>query len=95
MRQCDIPRELLIGDGIWTVKFVRKVPQVEKGYLLGLCDPCDRIIYIRQGQSYIDRADTFLHELIHALDFEYDLNIKHKTVYGLARGMALTMVANF
>lgn len=91
MKQKHFPRELVIKDDIWKVRFVRKISD----NTLGLCDPSEKTIYIKQGQSYQERLDTFLHEVVHAINFEYNFEIKHNHVYKLAEAMAKIYIENF
>lgn len=94
MRQKDIPKDLWVKEELWSVKFVRKL-KMGKIECRGLTDPSTRTIYILQGQSYIERADTFFHELIHAFEIEYGINLKHSHVYLLGEAFAKILVDNF
>lgn len=95
MKQKDIPRELWINDEHWKIKFVRKL-KLGKVECRGLCDPSIRTIFILQGQTYIERADSFWHEVTHALSFEYDFDeIPHKYVYKLGAALAYLQFDNF
>lgn len=93
MRQKDIPRELLIRETLWSIVFIRVIEKDKE--CLGLCDPSISTIYIKQGQSFKERADTLAHELLHAICYEYDFEIKHKHIYKLAHSMAELFVNNF
>lgn len=94
MRQRDFPKELLIGDNIWRVKFVRKIPD-DNPYCVGLCDPSLFIIYIKTGMTFEERIEIFAHELTHAFCFEYGFDIKHKHIYKLGEAVARLYVDNF
>lgn len=94
MKQRSIPREIHLGDSIWKVKFVRKIPD-EAEDTLGLCDPSECTIYIKQGQSYVSRLDTLFHEIIHAIENEYEFDLDHKHVYKLGEALAKFFVDNF
>jgi hypothetical protein len=50
---------------------------------LGLCDPNERIIYLKLKMSNTDIAKTMIHEICHALTFECNFDLPHKTVYAL------------
>lgn len=80
-----IPRQFWIGEDHWRVKFVKEIAPLDgKGRrTLGLCDGDDHIIYIVTGLKKVERTATFIHELIHALDFSHKLNIPHSIVYDL------------
>lgn len=67
-----------IGPHYWTVVFVDSIPnmtQDEHGW--GYCCLETETIFLRNGMSYSMRLSTFLHEVLHALEFLYDIKIKH------------------
>lgn len=77
----DFPRELVIGGSIWRVRFRRLIEG--NANTLGLCCPATNEISIKTGQTPSERFKTFVHELIHAINYEYSLKENHKTVYKL------------
>ena len=82
MRQKDCPKQLLIGDDIWTIRFCRRVPgEAEK--VLGLCSPDDLTIWLKMGQSSEERLRTLIHEVCHAVCFSYGIKECHRTIYRL------------
>ncbi len=92
-----IPRQLLVNDQIYQVKFARDLPQVHdgrKGATRGLCSFDTQTIIIKQGLSKADRDITFFHELLHAIEFEYDIEIAHKLIYRLEGPLAQVIVDN-
>lgn len=97
MKQKDFPKELLINGNIWRVRFVRKIPGQDTATkeCLGLCDPGQREILIKTGQAYLERLDTFYHEVFHALSFEYEFDIQHKIVHKLGETFARFCIDNF
>lgn len=54
---------------------------------LGECCMEDRKILIRKDLSPRLTRQILLHELIHAIEFEFDIPIPHKIVYGLSVAM--------
>ena len=92
-----LPEFLLIGDSIWSVKLVRKIdyPRHKVRITVGLADPETCVISLKKSLSTEDKLEYFVHELIHALDHEYDLNIPHKLVYKLQKPIADFLRANF
>ncbi len=84
------PREVSVAGETYKVRF--------KKYLgkdtCGLCDASTKTISIKTGLEPKDRFATFLHELIHAIEFEHELPIKHKLVYGLEIAIVEFLVAN-
>lgn len=91
-----IPRKFLIGDSIWTVRFVKKFGFGEKDQdTRGLCKPDTQEILIQQGLSTRERLDTLIHEVLHALEFEYEIDIDHKLIYKLEGKIAQFLIDNF
>lgn len=87
MRQKDIPKEVIIKDSVWKIKFKRDLGSDGDRIIEGLCIPDEKAIFIRQGQTLDERIDTYLHELIHAIEFEYNFRLKHKHVYKLSEAL--------
>jgi hypothetical protein len=79
----EYPKEIVVSDVIYSVKFVRKIPGIEHEGLAGVACPSTKTIYIVLGQSASERFSTFWHEVLHAIEFETGKPIPHKTVYAL------------
>lgn len=94
MKQKNVPRELLIKDNLWAIKFIHKIPGNDKD-LLGLCDPSCLTIFLKKKQNFTELADTLIHEIIHAFEYEYDFSLNHKHVYKLGEAFASLWVENF
>lgn len=75
-KKSQFPATILVGSTVWSVRFVR---EIEQGYL-GLCDSTTNTIYIKQGQSPKERLSTFLHEVLHAFEYEYGMDLSSKTI---------------
>ena len=54
---------------------------------LGMCSLKKRTIWLNKKQPRTHLFMTFLHELIHAIEFESGRKIKHKIVYELEEGL--------
>lgn len=89
----EYPTHVLINQEHYSVRFV-KVIRKEKT-CLGICDPERREIMIKIGQTKEETFKTFLHELLHAIEFEYELKIKHKLVHALEDPIFKLLVENF
>jgi hypothetical protein len=87
------PREIRIKDETYQVKFVRKIKGERS--TLGECDPSTHVIRIKLGQSLSETFATFIHEVLHAIEFEYEIKISHKAIYQFERGIADLLLANF
>lgn len=80
------------------MKTVRKIPthgNTKHSVTLGLCDPSDKTIYIKTGLPYQLKIDTAVHEIIHAIEHEYDFELDHRHVYILGEALAKVWVENF
>lgn len=95
MKQKQIKKEWLVNGNPWKVKFKREIKDTDTTFCLGLCDPSEKTIYIKQGQTYEERLDTFYHELIHSFEDEYGFELEHKLVHKLAKALARFYVENF
>lgn len=81
MRLKDIPKKVWIGESEWSIKFVKLVDGNEK--FLGCCKADTKEIFIKVGLRPKERAHTLIHELLHALEFEYELEVAHDLIYRL------------
>lgn len=66
-----------INDDIWELCFTSKMPRDEYGQ----CDPSKYKITIRYGLNRIDFLDTLIHELAHAIEFSYEIDIQHALIH--------------
>lgn len=75
-----IPRLLIIRGAHWHVVVTRTMNVSEGEDILGLCDPSLRTIYIKKQQTKRQQMATLVHEILHAMEFEYDFNLTHKVI---------------
>lgn len=61
---------------------------------LGEFDPALQKITIKKGQPLETEQDTLLHEVMHAVDSELNLNLSEKQVRGLATGILAVLKDN-
>jgi hypothetical protein len=54
---------------------------------VGICDYTKQKIYIATGLADDLHADTFLHEILHVIDFTVGLELTEKQVIGIAGGL--------
>lgn len=96
-RQRDYPKEILVGDSLYKVRFVKKINEplrTENMEVVGLCDPSEKEILIIQGLGPYERMKAFIHELLHAIEFEHDIDIPHALIYKLEEPIALFILEN-
>ncbi len=87
--QDKYPSKIHVGSEVYTIKFVRGL----KCY--GVTDSGDKTIKIKKGLSPRETMKTLIHELLHAVDFEHDIGIKHKKVYALEEALFGLIYDNF
>ncbi len=88
------PKFINVKDERYEIRMVTRIPKEAKT-LSGLCDGDVKIIWIRKGQAPAGLFRTFVHELLHALEFEWKIKISHKMVYQLEVAIATLMLENF
>ena len=86
-------KEWHVGEETYTLKFVSRIPGC-KAKDVGLCDPESRIMYVKKGLSKAMLYRTVAHELLHAIEFEYEIEIPHKLVYQLEKAIVDTQLMN-
>jgi hypothetical protein len=87
------PKTLVIGDEEYSVKFVGII-RGDKS-VLGICDPSSKEILIKKGISAPDKFATLIHEILHAIEAEYEINIPHSLVYKLDHALIDLLLQNF
>ena len=78
LKQSEYPTELKIGDEEYRVAFVASIDGTNT---IGLCDSGNKVIHIQKGLSKEETLQTFIHEVIHSMEFEYNIKISHRSVY--------------
>lgn len=72
----------------WEIKWVKVIPGDSVYFeTLGICDPNERVIYIKTGQSAYQRAVTFFHEVGHAWEHETGKTLPHDFIEWQAQRM--------
>ena len=92
-----IPHKVEIKPGI--VYYVTYVDRFDDPYQSGYCIGSDfkngyRTIQIKKGLTPTFRAKTFLHELLHAIDFEWNVKIPHKLIEALEKPLFILFTRN-
>lgn len=101
-RLSDYPKQVDIGDSIWRVRFVDRVPANVPGrkgrkprYVIGLACPETQTLYILKSLSPHDRLVVFIHEVTHALEDEHGFEIEHSQLEKLDKAWAKFLCDNF
>lgn len=92
----DYPREILVGDTIYSIRFVKYIaPRTRtKKTILAECDPANDIIQIRQDLGPEQRLEAFFHELLHAFEYEYGIAVPHAWIYKVDGYLAKLVIDN-
>lgn len=83
------PKKIYISSEVYRVKFVKGLDK------FGDSDPAKKLIRIKDGMSRRETFMTFIHEILHALTFEHDFDLKHKQVYALEKSLFELWADNF
>lgn len=87
------PKSVLVGDCTYKVRFSRLIDRDKE--CVGLCNFDTKTITIKKGQSDVERFKTFVHEVLHAIEMEHKIAIKHKEVYKLEQCIVEFLLVNF
>lgn len=71
----DYPREWFIEGDLWHLKFSSKL---SKQGIDGLTDPSNYTVTISYGMSKANTFATFIHEMLHAMEFSYGYELPYK-----------------
>lgn len=81
-----IPSKVKIRKGVYYKVVWQKVIRDDTS-CMGLCEPNERIIYLKLGMSDTNIAKSFLHEILHCVEFEWGQPIPHKITDALEEGI--------
>lgn len=90
----DYPKFVNVHDEKYEIRMVTRIPGADKDQY-GECDDGAKIIHIRKNQSPMGLFRTFLHEVLHAIECEYRLKLKHEQVDSLEVALTALIVDNF
>ena len=85
----EYPKKVYLKDSTYRVIFVK----TDK-YNGETCST-KQVIKLRKGMSKNETFKTFIHELLHFIEFEWPVKIKHKTVYKLEKALYNLFIDNF
>lgn len=88
-----IPSRVRIKRGV-RYEIVRQTEIDGKPDTLGLCDPNTRHLYIKSDLSKTEEIKTYIHEMLHALEAEWDIKIPHESVYRLEEAIYKFLTLN-
>ena len=88
-RQASYPKKVYFRDEVYYIKFKKNF------HCYGETDPLKKVITIQSGMSARETLATLIHELLHVIEFESPLKVKHKMIYKLERAMVEILIDNF
>ncbi len=72
----DFPKLITVNKAIYHITFFTKLTQDDHGF----CDADSKIIGLSRNQTRKEMFSTLVHEVIHALEAEYNLPIGHARI---------------
>lgn len=63
--------------------------------MYGETDWVKKVITIKADMSRRETLSTLVHELLHVIEFEAPVKIKHKTIYKLEKAVVELLLDNF
>lgn len=85
----DYPKVLHLGTETYKLKFVKGMK------LVGSTDPSKKEIRIRAGMSKNETFSTAIHEILHMIELEWPVKLKHKQIYKLESALFSFISDNF
>lgn len=90
----------VVKDNVWELKFVKTAGDCNGND--GLCDPSIKVVYIRKGLCRGELFKTFIHEFLHAVEVEYEIEVDklsppandHEKINKFERGFAEFLLQN-
>jgi len=79
----NLPKKINVGSHIYTIRLI-KSPKDENEYVEGIIIHDNEMIYIDRDLPLSGKWSTLFHEVLHAIEFVYDIKFKHKKIERLA-----------
>ncbi len=77
----SIPKKVkLTGKNTWDVILADHFPKHGDDQTVGYCDDENKILFVYMHQTKKQKMCTFIHELIHAMELEYDFKLTENQV---------------
>lgn len=83
------PKEIFFGSERYRIRFKKNFE------MYGETDWIKKVITIKAGMSRRETMSTLIHELLHVVQFEAPVKIKHKTIYKLEKAIVELLLDNF
>jgi hypothetical protein len=94
----QLPKDVWIGGELYDVRLVKQIPfdvdGIPRDELEGYCCTETQTIYVVRGLTLLATWAAFWHEVLHAAEFEYEIDIPHEVVYDLDTPLARFFLDN-
>lgn len=77
-----VPSKIRLKKGV-SYQIVRQDLVADDPTCMGICNGLTKTIIIKSNLSDRQTLETLIHELLHAICFEFDVRIPHKLIYAL------------
>lgn len=88
----DIPKEVLVGETFWEIIFCKTIDVDPKA--VGVCNNTTKEILVVTSLDKHEKAKTLIHELLHAIEYEYGIHIPHHLIYKLEEPIYRLLIDN-
>ncbi len=85
----DYPKKIYIRGDVYRIVFIKNLKE------LGVTSTDPDVIKIKAGMSKNETFKTFIHEVLHAMEFSWPIELSHKTVYRLEEAIFSLLIDNF
>ncbi len=94
------PSSITINGSTWSINQLRTVdhPEIADGWIAhtwGYCDIERKRLEVLKRLGDRNKLRTLVHELFHAIEEEYDLQLEHKVLDAFSIAIADTLISNF
>lgn len=95
MSKSIFPQQGAYPDKIYFRKETYRLQFVKNLDCYGITDAGNKTIKIKKGISPMQTFKTVIHEILHVIEFEGPVKLKHKTVYKLEDALFEILMDNF
>lgn len=88
----NYPKKLFIGGDEYKVQFVKRF---KESNTMGYTDAGLKVIRLSEKLTPEEMFKTFIHEVLHAIEFSHPVEIKHRTIYELSDALYDFFECNF
>jgi hypothetical protein len=95
MKRNHYPTSMKVGKSTYKVELAPFIEEGEGKITRGYCCTKRKTIVLLATLSEAELFSTFIHELLHAIEHEHDVRIKHSLVYAMEGPISEVLKKNF